>query len=73
MYHGVVYLDMSSTDAAEYAAVTISVHNVHPTIVSAYVRLGVVWDPRDLIHLRRLCAAIVFYVWRPQCPQQSMG
>lgn len=52
---------MFSTDAAQYAAeVTVTVHTVDTTVVSVYVRRGVVPDPRELIQLRRHCADIVF-------------
>lgn len=36
----------------EYAAVSVRVHSVDATVVSVYVRLGVVRDPSELVRVR---------------------
>lgn len=58
--HSPLHLDAFTSEAAEYAAVTLRVHGVDATVVSIYVRPGTTWDPRELIQVRQHCAEIVF-------------
>lgn len=64
--------------AAEYATVTLRVHEVDVTVVSIYMCRGVPWDPRKLLQVRQRCDEFVFLCsdfnsHHESCVQTLMG
>lgn len=61
-------IDIFSSQAAEYTAVTIRVQGVDVTIVTLYVLIAVIWDAWKFIQVRRilprylLCAGTLIFI-----------